>query len=62
MLSVRVVTTDHYMAPPVRGVDVCYSEFRGTEVKRVPVLRIYGATEAGNRPFRGHSSLNSYFL
>lgn len=47
MLSVRIVTTDHYLAPPVRGLDVCYSEFRGTEVKQVPVLRIYGATPTG---------------
>ena len=48
MFSVRIVTTDHYMAPPLRGLDVQYADQRGAEVKKVPVVRIFGATPAGN--------------
>ena len=48
MFSVRIVTTDHYMAPPIRGLDVQYADQRGAEVKKVPVVRIFGATPAGN--------------
>ena len=47
MFSVRIVTTDHYMAPPLRGLDVQYADQRGAEVKKVPVVRIFGATPAG---------------
>ena len=48
MFSVRIVTTDHHMAPPLRGLDVQYADQRGAEVKKVPVVRIFGATPAGN--------------
>lgn len=47
MFSVRIVTTDHYLAPPLRELDPCYSDFRAAEVKRVPVVRVFGATPAG---------------
>ncbi|CAH1225119.1 REV3L [Branchiostoma lanceolatum] len=47
MFSVRIVTADHYQAPPVRGLDVCRSEFRGADTRRVPVVRIFGATPGG---------------
>lgn len=47
MFSVRVVTADYYLAIPVKDLDVCYSEFRETSVKKVPVVRIFGATPAG---------------
>lgn len=52
MFSVRIVTTDHYLAPPVRGLDVSYSDFRDADVQRVPVVRVYGATPAGNHTFQ----------
>ena len=47
MFSVRIVTTDHYMSAPLRGLDVQYADQRGSEVKKVPVVRIFGATPAG---------------
>lgn len=47
MFSVRIVSTDHYMSAPVRGLDVQYADQRGTEVKKVPVVRIFGSTPAG---------------
>ncbi|XP_071115137.1 uncharacterized protein [Haliotis cracherodii] len=49
MFSVRIVTTDHYLAPPIPGLDVTHSQFRGCDVRRVPVLRIFGATPAGQK-------------
>jgi len=48
MFSVRIVSTDHYLATPIAGLDVQYAEHRGSEVKKVPVVRIFGATPAGN--------------
>ena len=28
--SVRIVSIDHYMAPPIHGLDISYSTFQGT--------------------------------
>ena len=47
MFAARIVTADYYLCSPVKDLDVCYSEFRGSDVKRVPVVRIFGATPAG---------------
>ncbi|XP_059838914.1 DNA polymerase zeta catalytic subunit isoform X2 [Hypanus sabinus] len=49
MLAVRIVTADYYMSSPLPGLDVCYSEFRQAEVTRVPVVRIFGPTPAGQK-------------
>lgn len=47
MFSVRIVTVNYYQGQPIRDLDVAFSDFRGSEVKQVPVLRIFGATPAG---------------
>ncbi|XP_039603874.1 DNA polymerase zeta catalytic subunit [Polypterus senegalus] len=49
MFAVRIVTADYYLANPLKDLDVCYSEFRGSDVKKVPVVRIFGATPAGQK-------------
>ncbi|XP_053192760.1 DNA polymerase zeta catalytic subunit [Scomber japonicus] len=49
MFAVRIVTADYYLASPVRDLDVCYSPFRESDVKKVPVVRIFGATPAGQK-------------
>ncbi|XP_078398731.1 DNA polymerase zeta catalytic subunit isoform X4 [Cetorhinus maximus] len=49
MFAVRIVTADYYMSSPVKGLDVCFSEFRESEVTRVPVVRIFGPTPAGQK-------------
>ncbi|XP_043075420.1 DNA polymerase zeta catalytic subunit-like [Puntigrus tetrazona] len=49
MFSVRIVTADYYMSSPIKELDVCYSEFRESDVKKVPVVRIFGATPAGQK-------------
>ncbi|CAJ1077657.1 LOW QUALITY PROTEIN: DNA polymerase zeta catalytic subunit [Xyrichtys novacula] len=49
MFSVRIVTADFYLASPIKDLDVCYSDFRESDVKKVPVVRIFGATPAGQK-------------
>lgn len=47
--SVRIVSIDYYMAAPLPGFDICYSSFQGGRVNEVPVIRVYGATPAGQK-------------
>ena len=47
LVSVRLVVMDHYMANPVHSLDPLVSDFRGTQVRKVPVLRVFGSTPAG---------------
>ncbi|XP_058470298.1 DNA polymerase zeta catalytic subunit [Solea solea] len=49
MFAVRIVTADYYLAKPVKDLDVCYSDFRESDVNKVPVVRIFGATPAGQK-------------
>uniref|UniRef100_A0A8C9WRL0 DNA polymerase zeta catalytic subunit n=1 Tax=Scleropages formosus TaxID=113540 RepID=A0A8C9WRL0_SCLFO len=49
MFAVRIVTADYYLTSPLRDLDVCHSEFRESDVKKVPVIRIFGATPAGQK-------------
>ncbi|XP_054832300.1 DNA polymerase zeta catalytic subunit [Eublepharis macularius] len=49
MFSVRVVTADYYMSRPLPGLDPCQSHFREAPVKRVPVVRVFGATPSGQK-------------
>lgn len=49
MFSVRIVTADYYMASPLRGLDICQSPLTQLPVKKVPVVRVFGATPAGKR-------------
>ncbi|XP_069830948.1 DNA polymerase zeta catalytic subunit isoform X2 [Dendropsophus ebraccatus] len=49
MFSVRLVTADYYLAAPVPGLDVTRSHFRDCPVRRVPVVRVFGATPAGQK-------------
>ncbi|CAN6226497.1 unnamed protein product [Urochloa humidicola] len=49
VLSVRIVSIDYYMAPPLPGFDFSCSPFHGEEVEEVPVIRIYGSTPAGQK-------------
>lgn len=46
--SVRLVSADYYMTSPHPGLDVGYSAYRGSETKRVPVIRVFGSTSNGN--------------
>ncbi|XP_034102434.1 DNA polymerase zeta catalytic subunit [Drosophila albomicans] len=47
--SLRLVIADFYMEKPIFGLDPCYSELRGKEIKRVPIVRIFGANANGQK-------------
>nr|GMD05868.1 DNA polymerase zeta catalytic subunit isoform X1 [Ipomoea batatas] len=47
--SVRIVSMDYYMCPPIPGLDISYSSFQGGKVNEVPVIRVYGSTPAGQK-------------
>ncbi|CAA0816819.1 DNA polymerase zeta catalytic subunit [Striga hermonthica] len=49
VFSVRIVSIDYYIAPPIPGLGICYSSFHGGKVNEVPVIRIYGSTPAGQK-------------
>ncbi|XP_068199262.1 DNA polymerase zeta catalytic subunit [Antennarius striatus] len=49
MFAVRIVSADFYLASPVTDLDVCRSEFRDSDVRKVPVVRIFGATPSGQK-------------
>ena len=53
LISVRIVTMDYYMAPPSTEadnlLDPVYSMFRSAPIKRVPILRVFGSTPAGQK-------------
>ena len=52
-ISVRIVTMDYYMATPSTDVnnhfDPVYSMFRSAPIKKVPILRVFGTTPAGQK-------------
>jgi len=47
--SCRIVSIEHYTASPLQGMDVCYSSFRSSTVDKVPIIRIFGSTPAGQK-------------
>ena len=52
-ISVRIITMDYYMASPSIEInnhfDPVYSRFRSAPIKKVPVLRVFGTTPAGQK-------------
>ncbi|RLU15029.1 hypothetical protein DMN91_012916 [Ooceraea biroi] len=49
MFSITLVNIESYQASPIPELDVTFSEFRGSEVKKVPVIRIFGSTATGKK-------------
>ncbi|KAL2730715.1 DNA polymerase zeta catalytic subunit isoform X5 [Vespula squamosa] len=49
MFSVRILTIDSYQTNPISELDPTFSEFRGNEIKHVPVIRIFGTTLTGEK-------------
>jgi len=49
LISVRLVVVDHYMSEPVAGLDPLVSDFRGYNIRKVPIIRVFGSTAAGQK-------------
>ena len=49
VLSVRIITMDYYMSIPLDGLDNSYSTYRGSEIKKVPIIRCFGSTNTGQK-------------
>ena len=53
LVSVRLVTMDYYLSSPSTDTrnqfDPIYSMFRSAPIKKVPVLRVFGSTPAGQK-------------
>ena len=49
LFSARIVNIDFYVSPPLKDLDVSYSEFRSAATEKVPVIRIFGATPLGQK-------------
>ena len=47
--SMRIVDADIYLAKPIHDIDICFSKFRQADTYRVPIVRIFGATPAGQK-------------
>ncbi|KAM7264807.1 hypothetical protein ACFE04_002490 [Oxalis oulophora] len=63
VFSVRIVTLDYYMAPPISGIDICYSSFQGGKVNEVPVIRVYGSTPGGQKTcLHVHQALPYFYI
>lgn len=45
--AVRIVNSDFYMSSPIQDLDIMYSDFRGSSVIQVPIIRIFGSTNTG---------------
>jgi DNA polymerase zeta len=44
ILSIKIVSVDHYLSFPIKNLDIEWSEFRESPVKFVSVIRIFGTT------------------
>lgn len=42
MIQITIVNVDFYLNSPEPNLDVVYSEFRGSTIRYVPVIRIFG--------------------
>jgi hypothetical protein len=47
VFKLRIVNVDYYLCEPIIGFDDNYSEFRESEINKVPIIRIFGTTLKG---------------
>ena len=49
MFSMSIFTINFYIGKPEPALDQTYSDFRCSEVKHVPVIRVFGSTPEGQK-------------
>lgn len=47
MISVRLISAETYQTAPIADLDPTFSEFKGIEIKQVPIIRVFGTTNDG---------------
>lgn len=47
MFSINLIVLDSYQSTPLSELDVTFSDFRGNEIRQVPIIRIFGSTLSG---------------
>jgi len=47
VFSLRIVTVDYFMSKPCPGLDDLRSKFKSAIISRVPIVRVFGSTPAG---------------
>jgi len=61
-LSVRLVEVEPLTASPVAGLDETWSSLEGRPIKKVPLLRLYGTTPAGQKSSVTVHNVYPYFF
>src|SRR4051794_37594809 len=61
-MKLRLVCFDHYNAPPMPGLDALRNPLDGSLVERVPILRVFGATQGGQKCCLHLHSVYPYFF
>ncbi len=49
MFSLRIFSINYYLAKPQVEYDQIYSDFRSSEIKQVPIIRVFGSTPNGQK-------------
>jgi DNA polymerase zeta len=49
MFSMSIFMINYYMSRPEPSLDEVYSDFRCSEIKYVPVIRVFGSTPEGQK-------------
>ena len=49
--SLRIVSVDSHMTKPAQGLDSVRMEMSDAPLQKAPIIRIFGATPAGNLMF-----------
>lgn len=62
MACIKIVNVDFYMNPPIQELDVTYSEFRGSVINHVPIIRIFGSSQAGTYHSEHYLKYIFYFI
>lgn len=49
LLCIRIIQIDYYIEIPIRNLDITYSKYNSCSVDFVPIIRIFGTTQFGQK-------------